>query len=38
MEEALIIFIKQIRTANKPLSRAVINAKAKEFASRFGMN
>jgi CENP-B N-terminal DNA-binding domain/Tc5 transposase DNA-binding domain len=36
MEEALVIFIRQIRAANKPVNRAIINAKAKEFATNFG--
>jgi hypothetical protein len=36
MEEALLSFIRQARDHNLPLTREIINIKAKEFAEKLG--
>jgi hypothetical protein len=34
MEEALLSFVRQARDRNLPLTRGIINIKAKEFAEK----
>jgi Tc5 transposase DNA-binding domain len=36
LEEALLLFIRQMRDWKLPISRALINAKAKEYATELG--
>jgi hypothetical protein len=36
LEEALLLFIHQMRDRKLPISRALINAKAKEYAAKLG--
>jgi Tc5 transposase DNA-binding domain len=36
LEEALLLFIHQMRDRKFPISRALVNAKAKEYAAELG--
>jgi hypothetical protein len=37
MKEALLSFVRQARDQNVPLTREIINIKAKEFAEKFSI-